>query len=244
MSIYKKRWFPWTPLQNWIDKKFANDFDSSHKIGLTAQEIVTRDELALKNHPFLFKLDKFIDKFELNLEYYFIDPIFQKPRIFYSNWKNSTHAIQTGKPIGQWQDSMDKLFHGTFNQIIYFVNHEAKRDFDYYKEYLERENKDQDYYPEHQTDCYDTCLKAKEWYEVTYKQYLNDIENLYDKLPHVPKEENPSGSYFIDLADKDPNREKQRRTIYEEIRDIEDKITKEKIFHMQEIARINPSLWS
>jgi hypothetical protein len=219
------------------------EFNPKMPLAMSAEDMVARDRLAHEKFPGLFKLYNILDDIEIWFEVRILER-FRRIKYYISNVRNSTHAIKTGRPMGQWQDTMDKLFHGTFQQIIYFVNEEAKSDFEYYLD----EGKEREDYPEHQTDCYDTCLAAKHWYEVTYPNHLKVIDNLQDTLPDTPISDDDKKAGISELglrmSDKEPGREERRKEIYGKTRKIEERIEKEKIHHMQEIARINNTLWS
>jgi hypothetical protein len=145
----------------WISYKISNFFWKKYidKVGATSEEIVEKDKLAKKEHPFLCKIEDICDNIHYWIEHRIID-LFKKPRIFWRNYKDKTHIIPTSLKMGEWHDARTRLEEGMFHLIKWFVEHEDKRGIEWYKE-LKAENKLHELDSEHQKECYKVCIDAQ-----------------------------------------------------------------------------------
>jgi len=237
MSAHKT-YYPWYPLEKYIDNLFLREYDSNMPKAMKAFSFYEKNLLAHKNHPFLFFLNNFLFDVDCFISYYIIDKL-RKPFFYFSNIKNKTHYISTGLKKGEWHNSSEKLFHGIFHAIIFYVNVEAKNEVDYYLQ-----NKEVTDFPENQRNCIKTALAAKKWYETSYPDYLKQIEILYNSInPFISKHKNKKLKFSEQFAQFDIYNE-ERKIIFDKINNIEKQINLEKIIHMKAICDIHNDLWS
>lgn len=232
---------PWTYLEDKIDDYLHDKYYEKTKCGgYTAEQIVEGKRKALEGSPFLVKLSDILSTIDVYFTRYVIDVI-KYPELYYKNAiRDKTHVIPTGLKKGEWHDSTSRLFHGVFELVKFFVEHEGKGSLDYYKENEEFRKS----CPEHQRETYDTVLAAYDWYMNDYPRLNKEIDALYDEVDKINKEYNiGNDSLFEQLVDKGTESDEKRKKVYDKIQLIEDEIRDAKIKHMKDVCGVVDGLW-
>ena len=223
-----------------IDKKFTKEYyDSLGKkvpTGHSSEDIVGNYKLAKANHPFLYKLERWTFSIDCRIGWFF--DAFKKPKHWLRNVKDQTHVIPTGLKKGGWHDSRERLLHGVFSLVEFYLFHENKRGFDWFLDTVNGTETD-DPIPEPQREHFQKLVDAHNWWTIEKKNLENDIEGFYNE---VKRSDNPDRHIGM-WEDFNSNRE-ENKVIYQKINDAEAKISEGNRKHMKIVVDMYEELWS
>lgn len=209
-------------------------------IAYPTNEIIDRILHSKKNHYILFKVSKILDKLDNYFKWYIVDKI-NAPYLYYKNaYVRQSHVLKSGLKKGEWYDEGTVMFHALFNTIKIFLKDDYG--FEYYQSLVNTANVEElDKYQDNQIELYETCKEVTSWYDEVFTEYEKRIDACYEKLVHseVTDPDIKMWSRF-----NEPEHIKQQNgVIFEEIREIEAKMQKEKIEMMIKIVKIHDGLW-
>ena len=221
----------WEFISFCIEEYWRKKYPEFDKFAMPAQGFVDRDALYKKNHPRLFWLNNKISSFDAWFEYHILDKL-RYPRQFYVNAiRDKTHIVPTGLKMGEWHDSSERLFRGVFELLVFFVEQEGSRDFEYYLERLEKNELDNDKSDTAKKDLYEAYI----WYKEELPELIKQKDALYEEVPHDPNEH-----IFASFNRKDPLRDE----IYEDIHSFDWLIDGQRQYYMGIIIKHQGHLWS